>query len=119
MVSLTVIDKMGTVFNWSNPLTKPYPLFLLGFGISVAYIPGIVGAAIPTGWLFLLIVVPILFLYCKTDLGWGFAFLCYATLSLLWTENLNIGWFHLLQLIVLGCVFCIGQNIKEKQLQTI
>ena len=32
---------MGTVLNWGNPLHKPYPLFLLGFGVITAYIPGI------------------------------------------------------------------------------
>ena len=104
---------MGTVLNWGNPLHKPYPLFLLGFGVITAYIPGILGASISTGWLFLFIVVPFLFLYCDVKLGLGFAFICYAIISLAWTEILNIAWFYLLQLIVLGCVFCIGKNVKD------
>lgn len=101
---------MGTVY---NPLNRPYPLFILGFGVITAYIPGIIGASISTGWLFLLIVAPILFLYCKLELGIGFFFIIYASISLLWTEVLNIAWFHLLQLIVLSIVFVIGQNIKD------
>lgn len=107
---------MGTVY---NPLHKSYPLFLLGLGVTTAYIPGILGASISTGWLFLLIVAPFLFYYCELNLGFGFAFFCYATISLLWTENLNIAWFHLLQLLVLGIVFCIGQNIKDVGLKAI
>ena len=79
----------------------------------VAYIPGIVGASISTGWLLLFIVCPILLFYCEFKVGWGFAFICYATISLVWTEILNIAWFHLLQLMVLGLVFVIGQNIKD------
>lgn len=79
----------------------------------IAYIPGIVGASISTGWLLLLIICPILLLYCEFQIGWGFAFICYATISLAWTEVLNIAWFHLLQLIVLALVFVIGQNIKD------
>ena len=104
---------MGTVLNWGNPLHKPYPLFLLGFGVITAYVPGIFGASVSTGWLFLFITVPILFLYCDLKLALGFVFLCYATLSLLWTENLNIAWFYLLQLVSLCCVFYIGKNIKD------
>jgi hypothetical protein len=105
---------MGTVLNWGNPLHKPYPLFLLGFGVITAYIPGIVGASISTGWLFLFIYIPFLFLYCdKIRFRLGFIFICYVILSLVWTENLNIAWFHLLQLIILACVFCVGQNIKD------
>lgn len=107
---------MGTVY---NPLHKPYPLFFIGFGVITAYIPGILGASISTGWLFLLIVAPIFFCYCEVKFGLGFFFICYAILSLAWTENLNIALFHLLQLIVLGLVFYIGQYIKEEQLKII
>lgn len=107
---------MGTVY---NPLHKSCPLFFLGFGVITAYIPGIVGASISTGWLFLLIVAPILFLYCDIKLGLGFIFICYAAISLIWTEILNIAWFHFLQLVVLGCVFHIGRSIKENDLKTI
>ena len=99
---------MGTVY---NPLHRSYPLFFLGLLVTIAYIPGIVGASISTGWLLLLIVAPILFFYCEFKIGWGFAFICYAALSLVWTEVLNIAWFHLLQLVVLGLVFIIGKNI--------
>ena len=96
-----------------NPLHKPFPLFLLGFGVTIAYIPGIVGAAISTGWLFLFISCPILFLWCDFKLGWGFAFICYAALSLLWTETFTLSIFNFLQYSILGIIFIIGQNIKD------
>ena len=99
---------MGTVY---NPLHKPYPLFFLGLLVATAYIPGVIGASISTGWLLLLIICPFLFFYCEIKVGLGFAFICYATISLVWTEVLNIAWFHFLQLVVLGLVFVIGQNI--------
>lgn len=105
---------MGTVLNWGNPLHKQYPLFLLGLGISIAYIPGIVGASISTGWLFLLIVCPFLLLYCDDlKLRWGFGFICFAALSLSWSYSLNIALFYLLKVIVLGLLFWIGQNIHD------
>lgn len=105
---------MGTVLNWGNPLHKPYPLFLLGFGITVVYIPGVIGASISTGWLFLMIVCPILMFYCdKVNLGWGFLFILFAGLSLTWTKSLNIGLFYFVQIVTLSLVFCIGQNIND------
>lgn len=105
---------MGTVLNWGNPLHKPFPLFLLGFGITIAYIPGILGAAISTGWLFLFIVCPILLLYCEDfKLGWGFLFIVYMALSLFWTETPTLAIFNFLQYTILGIVFIIGQNIKD------
>lgn len=104
---------MGAVMNWSNPLHKPYPLFLLGLGVIIAYVPGILGAAISTGWFFLFLTVPILFLFCEVKLGLGFLFILYAVISLLWTADLNIAWFYLLQLIILGCLFHIGTNLKD------
>lgn len=104
---------MGTVMNWSNPLHKPYPLFLLSLGLMIVYVPGVTGAAISTGWLFLFLTIPILFLFCEISLGIGFLFICYSVLSLLWTYDLNIAYFYILQLIVLACTFHIGANIKN------
>ncbi len=46
-------------------IQKPWLSILLGFGIAVAYIPGWIGAAIPTGWLFLIVTMPIVFVFCK------------------------------------------------------
>lgn len=104
---------MDTILKWGNPLHKSCPLFLLGFGVITIYVPGVFGAAITTGWLYLFIVIPILFLYCDIKLGFGFLFICYAILSLLWTETFNIGLYHLSQVLLLGCIFCVGQNIKD------
>lgn len=83
---------------------KPYPQFLLGFIVITIYVPGIFGASIPTGWLFLIII------------GGFFIdsippFLIYAALSLAWTENLNIAIFFLFQFIALFGIYCLGKGL--------
>lgn len=96
---------------------KPYLLFLLGFVLINAYVPGIVGASISTGWLFLLIVIPISLFFCEIRITTihliGFVFLLYAALSLTWTTNFNIGFFVFLQLVILGCVFCLASGLDD------
>lgn len=104
---------MDTVLKWGNPLHKPYPLFLLGLGVITIYIPGIIGGAIPTGWLFLCLTIPFFILYADIKLGLGFIFICYAALSLLWVKSLNISFFYFVQLLALAGVYVIGQNIKD------
>ncbi len=94
-------------------LQKPFPLFLLGFGITTIYIPGVLGASVPTGWFLLFIVMPLIAWSIKFEFSYGFLLICYATLSLLWTENFNIGFFLLLQMIALGLVYCLGKSIKD------
>lgn len=86
--------------------------FILGAGVLLAYVPGIIGAAISTGWLFLLLVTPPLLFFYKAKIKdthvLGLVFLILASLSLAWTENLNVGVFYLFQLYALGAVFYIG-----------
>lgn len=100
----------------SKFIQKPYLSFFLGFGVAVAYVPGWIGASVPTGWFFLLIAMPIVFCFCELELNRniiiGLAFIIYAALSLIWTHNLNIGIFILFQILVLACVFCLGENLK-------
>lgn len=104
---------MGTVLNKEISLLKPYPLFLLGFVSIVAYIPGITGAAIPTNWFIFCLIVPFFMMGLNLKIGWGFAFVCYSGLSLAWTQSFNIGLFSFIQIILLGCFFVIGQNLKD------
>lgn len=94
-------------------IKNPSLQLLLGFGICTAYVPGILGASIPTGWFFLIILMPVIFCFCEFKIGFGFLFIAYSALSLLWTENLNIGFFFLLELIALSCVYYLGENIKD------
>lgn len=92
-------------------------LFLFGFLIIVAYIPGIIGASIPTGWFALMFFVPIFLCFYKINISiWhiiGSLFLSYCCLSLGWTYNLNIGFFSLLQILILGSVFCLGSALSD------
>ncbi len=88
-------------------ITKPLPLFLLGLAVSIAYIPGVIGASIPTGWFILIAVAP-LCLFRLPGL-----FIIFVTLSLVWTTNFNIGFFFLLQLIALSCMFQLGERLKN------
>lgn len=104
---------MDTVLNRDISLLKPYPLFLLGFVSIVAYAPGFIGATIPTNWFILFIIAPFFLLGLNLKLGIGFWFICYATLSLTWLHSFNVGVFPLAQIILLGCLFVIGQNLKD------
>lgn len=94
-------------------LQKPSLSFLLGLGITTVYIPGIIGASIPTGWFFLFIVAALVSWFCKFETGLGFIFICFAALSLLWTESVNIGFFFLLKLIALGVTVCLGMQLRD------
>lgn len=106
---------MATFKNWEKP-----SLFLLGFILINIYAPGIFGAAISTGWLFLIIVsVPLLF-FVETRITnshlIGITFVLYSLASLAWTENLNIATFFVMQMIALSCIFCFGSGIKDIRL---
>lgn len=94
-----------------------YPLILFGFLLSVVYIPGIVGASISTGWLFLFILMPVIICFYKIPIKpshvIGSLFLIYASISLFWTYSLNIGFFYLLQLIALSLCFCLGSALFD------
>lgn len=104
---------MDTVLNRDISLLKPYPLFFLGLVSIVSYVPGITGAAVPTTWFIFLLIIPLFVMGLNLNLSWGFGFICYTTLSLLWSSSFNIGLFYLSQIIVLGCVFIIGLNTKD------
>ena len=88
--------------------TKPSLLFFLGFGICIAYIPGIVGASIATGWFFLILVMVLIAPITLPPL-----FLIYAIISLLWTLNLNIALLFLLQFVALWLTFEFGRSLKD------
>lgn len=92
-------------------------LYSISLILPFIYIPGILGASIPWGWFHLFILIPVLFLFVQFKINsihiYGLLFLLYATLSLLWTVHFNIGFFILLQLIVLGMVFCIGSALDR------
>lgn len=102
----------------SQQLEKPCH-FLLGLGILTVYIPGIFGAAISTGWLFLFVAIPIVLLFYKDDFALkdahilGIIFIFLAALSFLWVENFNIAWFFFLQLVICITTLYLGSCIKD------
>lgn len=81
--------------------------------VTVAFIPGLTGGAIPTGWVVLWLAMPLLLIeHCKivmTPVHWlGLAFLCYAALSLAWSPN---GLLRFMQLVALGAVFAWASDL--------
>lgn len=107
--------KMGMASN--SFIKEPCLHFFLGFFLAIAYIPGWLGAAISTGWLYLFIVMPLVFCFCNFRLTFnliiGLLFISYAALSLIWTQNFNLAYFILLQILILSCVFCYGENLED------
>ena len=105
---------MGAV---SKLKLEPPLLSLLGFIISIAYIPGIVGAAIPTGWFVLIGLMPILICFYHKSINVYhievILFVTYCGISLVWTQNFNIGLFFFVQLVALGLTFYLGSTLTD------
>lgn len=96
---------------------KPFLQFIFAFLVTTTYIPGIIGAAIPTNWFVLIIVAPIAFFFCSISKNINshliFIFFIYVCSSFYWTQNINIAIFHFFQIISLICVFYIGENLDD------
>lgn len=85
-----------------------------------AYVPGYIGAAVPTGWAVMWLLVPLLLLYNNREPitftivhMFGLLFLMYAAFSLVWAPH---GEFALMKLLALGAVFALGsiqKNLKH------
>lgn len=100
-----------------SPLVIRLGAIALGFGVSVAYIPGWTGASISTGYLFLMFVLPMVLLFIEIPVTRfhliGSLFLLYVCVSLSWSLNFHIAFFILLQVLLAGIVFCLGSAIKD------
>jgi len=88
---------------------------LLGIIVSTIQLPGYIGAVIPTAWISLFVIVPVLLFWYKVEITLihilGSLFLLYAGLSLIWAPNFNISFFEYCKLLVLAGVFCISFNL--------
>ncbi len=86
----------------------------LGFAVMTAYIPGTIGGALPTGWVVLWLVMPLLLFDCNPELTfahwWGAAFLGCAALSLLWSPH---GLLAMMQWLALGMVFVWASSLDD------
>lgn len=79
---------------------------IYGYLLSIAYIPGWTGFALPTGWLFLTATLP--FVLRSGIVRWPHLFLLYAALGLLWTPIPTQGLYDLWKLLILSGAFVMG-----------
>lgn len=88
-------------------------LSLLGLATSLAYIPGITGNALPTGWAILSLTLS-LTLWIKADMTpfhtAGAAFLAYVAWSITWTPEPWDGLYTLWHFIILALAFRLGNT---------
>lgn len=87
----------------------------IGFLVMVAYVPGVTGAALPTGWMAMWLVMPFLLLFHEiprlTVVHWlGLTTLAYAVLSLLWFPN---GLWGLMKLAAMASVFVYASSLND------
>lgn len=85
--------------------------FWFGLGLTLCFVPGLTGYSVLTGWPFLAATLPFsLFHHTSvTPIHWlGAFFLSYASLSLLWTDNIFDGLGMMAQWIILGMGFYYG-----------
>lgn len=88
-------------------------MLALGLALSLAYIPGITGNALPTGWAVLSLTLPLtLWIPAQTTVfHWaGAAFLVYAALSALWTPEPWDAVWRLWQFAILALAFRLGST---------
>lgn len=89
-------------------------MFWLGLITSVAFVPGYIGATIPTNWVVLSMLLPLALWreVALTPLHWVlFAFLAYAFLSLLWTVHLLNSLWQLWLLSIFALAFYLGSSL--------
>lgn len=88
-------------------------LFALGLATSLAYIPGITGSTLPTGWALLSLTLP-LTLWVPTDMTpfhkAGAAFLAYTALSAFWSPEPWDAIWRLWQFSILALAFRLGST---------
>jgi hypothetical protein len=99
--------------------SSKYYLVSFGIGLSIIYVPTFTGAATSTKWAYLAVSLPIflLFIWKKIVFTWlhfiGLVFICWSTLSLLWTSNQYDGIDNLIKLIIIAEAFILGSQLKS------
>lgn len=91
-------------------------MFWLGLLLPIVYVPGWTGAAIPTQWPFLSLVLPF-FLWRRVDwtiFHWLFvAFLAYACASLAWVPNAMHSGYNLWICFIWALSFWLGSSLTN------
>src|SRR5262250_2987174 len=89
-------------------------MYVLGFLLSMCYIPGWTGAAVITGWPLLSLLLPLFFVQQKVEMGlghWlGLIFLTYAITALAWAPVWQQGVWDVWLLSILAGSFALGQG---------
>ena len=92
----------------------------LSFAITVIYSTAFISPANSPKWIVLSIVLPLILLVKKPEpsraLWWGFAWLVWAALTLLWATSLPDGVMRLWQFILAGAAFAIGATLTKRQI---
>jgi hypothetical protein len=89
-------------------------VFALGVLLVTCYVPGWTGYGIPTGWIVLSVVLPLILR--KEMLRWN-PFLLYIGVSLLWAPVFAQGIYDLWIIAILSCAFCLGScDIEPRRL---
>lgn len=84
---------------------------ILGFILTICYIPGVTGYALPTGWLLLSATLP--FILRRRLLTAINPFLVYAVAGLTWTWVWQQGVYDIWKLAILSGVFALGHTVAN------
>ena len=92
-------------------------LALLGFGIAVAFWPGMAGAEDSSKWVAAFVLLPsaLFFVRIKPNVThWvGLSLLAWADLSLMWTTVLDDGVAGMIRLVVIAVAFLVGNGNED------
>ncbi len=87
---------------------------IIAIGVMVAYVPGYIGSALPTGWVWLWLTMPLMLFWTEIKPNpihwWGAAFLAYAAASMIWSPH---GQLAFMQLCALASVFLWAANQRD------
>lgn len=91
-----------------------WPLFWLGLVLPVCFIPGTIGATIPTQWIVLSVVLPLAMwrsAVLTLEHACGALFLLWAAFSVAWSPNPMFAVYGLWQVSILALAFWLGSTM--------
>lgn len=89
---------------------------LWAFLFSIAFIPGLTGISIPTGWAYLWVTLPFM-VWGRVELTLphilGLTFLAYACVSIAWGPDIYFAFWHLSHLFAMAMAFVLGSRLTS------